>query len=203
MTRFRGLLIGAALFALGVLGGPFLGGVVAGFAAASDEQSRRSNAYELLSAFDERYPAPIILPSIDWPAAAADCGYDFEGVFGSAAPPLAEGPAWRPFTGYFDLLAAERREVRDRLASVRARQLFEHLNAFEMAFLTNCLRNALLPGPCGLRVRKVLEHRGLVDPWRWPSSGPRPNLTRQSTTLCTYLDGLAARRRRPLSTRAT
>ena len=115
MTRFRKLLIGAALFALGVLAGPLLVGAVAGFAASSDEQSRRSNASELLGAFDARYPAPMILPSIDWPAAASDCGYDFETVFGSRAPPLASGPAWTPFTGYYDLMAAERREVRDRL----------------------------------------------------------------------------------------
>jgi hypothetical protein len=202
MTWFRRLLIGAILFALGVLAGPFLVGVVAGFAASSDEPSRQSNAYELLSAFDERYPAPISLPYIDWQAAAGDCGHDFETVFGSATPPLTGGSAWTPFTGYFDLLAAERREVRERLESVRARQLAEHLKAFEIAFLTTCLRSALLPGACGVRVRTVLAHRDLVDPYRWPSRGPRPNLTRQRTTLCTYLDGLAARRRQPRSTRA-
>jgi len=200
--RFRGFLIGAALFALGVLASPYFVGVAAGLAASSDEPSRRSSASELLGAFDERYPAPMVLPSIDWPAAARDCGYEFETVFGSATPPLADSPAWTPFTGYFDLMAAERREVRERLASLRSRQLFEHLGPFELSFLGTCLRSALIPGPCGLRVRKVLEPRGLVDPYRWPSWGPRPNLTRQKSTLCTYLDGLAARRRQRLSTPA-
>lgn len=201
MAIARRLAAWALIFGLGLLLGPLLVAAIAGFAASSDDAARSGAAYRLLGAYDERYPQ-YSLASRDWQRAASDCGYDFERLFGGATPPLAEGREWTPFSGYFDLILWQGGEFRKEVERRRAAHLTRQLGSFELTFLNICLRETVFAGLCGRSVASALDQGGLSSPSSLPSGGPRFDQTRESTTLCRYLDGLAARQGQPLASPA-
>ena len=198
MAIARKFLAWTGIFVLGLLFGPLLVAAIAGLAASTDDDTRWRSAYQLLNAYDELYPE-YALPSLNWAGAASDCGYDFEQLFGSATPPSTEGRGSTPFTGYFDLILWESGEFREEVERRRAEHLARRFSGFELTFLNGCVRHSVFAYLCGRRVGKTLSTGRLDSRSSLPANGPRFNQTRQSTTLCRYLDGLAARQGQPLA----
>ena len=193
MRPFRWLLTVALIFAAGMALGPVLLAAADGLARPSDEQERRAQAWALLATFD----APddhLSMPYIDFDAPIRDCGYTREALFGSPTPPIVEGRAWTPYSGYLDLFAWQGQQRRRAVEAARANILYQDLRAFQLAFLDDCMRSTAFSGLCAGYVRQVLESGGGLSSNAMPSGAPRFDQRREERTICTYLDGLAARR---------
>ena len=78
----------------------------------------------------------------------------------------------------------------------------QQLSGFELTFLDSCIRLTMFAGLCGRRVGTALEQAALDSPAALPAAGPRFDQTRESATLCRYLDGIAARQGQPLASPA-
>ena len=198
MRRLRQLLIVVLIFAAGMVLGPVLLAAADGLARPSDAQERRAQAYALLKAFDDRDPQ-VSMASMDWDMFIRDCGYTTETLFGSPTPPLVEGQAWTPYSGYFDLFLWQGRQFGTAAEAARADVLFRSLSTFQLAFLGDCMRGTAFSGLCAGYVRQVLESGGGLSSNAMPRGAPRFDQRREERTICTYLDGLAARRGLPLA----
>lgn len=195
-------LFGGALL-LGVVVGPLALAALAALNAPRHGTERLTAAHRLLDAFDDRYPQEIRMASFTTSGFAGRCGYDEEQLFGQmpSFPRLEpESQDWIPYTGYFDLIMWHRDEFRKEVERRRTEHLSQHLGGFEIAFLDRCIRRTAFSSFCGDRVRRVLETGDLRSQSSLPSSGPRPDQRRRSKTICTYLDGVAARKSHSLAT---
>jgi hypothetical protein len=195
----RPILFAALAFCLGALLGPILVAAGTSLSAPSGASERAVAAHQLLRTFDEHFPQPIPQTSFVLDAVANDCGYDADRLF-EPADELAEGQDWTPRTGYFDLVMWLSEEFRRETERRRAHQLEQRMSAFEIAFYNKCMTQTALANLCGARVRQVLEEGHLVSRYSLPSSQPRLDQSRQMKTVCTYLAGLAARKRLPSQT---
>ncbi len=197
----RKIVILAGVFVSGTFLGSLALAALGALEAPDDEFSRRNHAYDVLDAFDARARAGVAMnSSMDFGGAVSDCGYDPDRLFGPELS-LAVGQAWTPYTGYFDLTIWQRNEFSQEVARRRAEHLSRHLGAFELVFLDRCIRSTLFAGQCALRVHRLLETGNLRSRNSMPASGPRFVQSRRDRTICTYLDGLAARKGLPLSAR--
>jgi hypothetical protein len=189
ILRTASILAGVLLF--GILVGPI---AFAGWAAArtsNDGDERLSAAYHLLEAFDERYSRGTRLASVDLGRVARDCGYDEEQLLGPF--PLQKSQGWTPHIGYFDLMMWLRDGFRQEVERRRAKHLSDHLNGSEIVFFDRCIRHTALAAWCGNNVGETLKAGDLSSQSSLPSSGPRPDESRRTRTICAYLDGVAAR----------
>jgi hypothetical protein len=193
MVVSRKLLIGSGAFLLGLVAGPILVAAVASLSARSDSFPHNRAAFHLLADFDDRYPAPLLMASRDFGLIARKCGYGDE-LFSDFS--LTEGQKWTPSTGYFDLMMWLEDEFRTETDRRRAEQLGQHFNSYSLAFLDRCLRQTALTPFCGEEVRLVLKEGNLLSRFSLPSPFDQP---RRTKTICTYLDGLAARNGQPLA----
>ena len=193
------LLVGGALL-LGAVVGPLALAAWAALTAPDDATARLTAARRLLDAFDDRHPQEIGMASFDSSGFARDCGYDEEQLFGQT-PSMLEGESqgWTPYTGYFDLIMWHHDEFRQEVGSRRTEHLSQRLNGLELVFLERCIRHTAFSFLCGGRVRRVLETGDLLSHSSLPPLGARPDQQRRSKTICTYLDGVVARKSLPLA----
>lgn len=197
MSLARKLLVWSSAFLLGLLVGPVVIAAIIGVTSQTSAFDRSRAAHQLLNAYDERYPPPIVMIDLDEAAVARDCGYD-ERVFGNDLS-LARGQKWTPYTGYFDMTIWLTDEFRDEVQRRRSDWLATHFSAFGLTFLDRCLRQTVLAPLCGWDVRHALERGNLLDRNSLPSPFDQP---RRTQSICTYLDGIAAQRGQPLARRS-
>ena len=165
-----------------------------GLMASHDDADRSMQAYRLLQAFREHHPdAPPHITQFD--GDIEDCGYRREQLFapGDRLPRDGGDERWTPYLGYWDLFIWRGRqwdrEVEGRLLHI----LRERTGAFSSEFLQTCMRHSLFASLCARRVGAILAAGG----WRGGGAAPdgqRLDQSVQNRTICTYLDGLAARR---------
>jgi len=199
-ARIRPVAACGALFALGAIFGPVILATARSLPASVDEDDRFAAAYRLIGAYDEHYPQ-LVMSSVDHDAAVFDCGYQPETLFGRDYRVLSRD--WTVYRGYFDLTLWRSRKFRLWLDERRAAYLRQQLSAFATVFLHDCIRSTLFASVCGRRVRLVLERGGHLSTHVVPSGVPEPNQSREDRTICTYLDGLAARNGQSLASRST
>ena len=211
MIRKIGLVIG--IFGLGVVLGPILLALVAGVFASSDDNSRWRQTYNLLQAYDE-YRPQLSMHGGDWEPDIADCGYRRDMVYDArdnlvAMEHRGTGPApyrdvsWTPYSGHFALHGWRTRQFESRVETLRTDFLRNRFGRFSAIFLARCVRHSVAATLCADRVGKALDEAGLLS----PNSGPTSRSgfldgNRESQVICTYLDGLAARRGHPLAERS-
>lgn len=188
----------AGMFGLGALLGPLAAIAIASLGTPDNERQIMAAALRLMTAFDDRYPAEPSLYSIEFDGDVTDCGYDVD-LVGQAEPFDPFGQTWTPYTGYFDLTHWRsddwRREAERRRVEFVARQL----SPFELTFLSRCIGETAFADLCGEKVRNLLDSGNRLRSDSMPADEPRYEQPRQNRTICTYLDGLAARRGQPLS----
>lgn len=203
MTQRR--LLGAALLIVAtIILTPLLYGVGKGLLAGTSEDERRSQAFALLTAYRDHWPPPVMMATLDTETAIRDCGYSSETLFVlDQSREDARAGRWTPRDGYMDIWFARSREWRRLLDELRIVRLSEGTSAFSSEFLRVCIRQSLFAPLCASQVGLILASADL-DPANgnaWPRNQPRPDQSRETRNICTYLDGIAARRGLPLAAR--
>jgi hypothetical protein len=193
--RIRRIAAILALVGLAVVLAPLVYGVGRGWQAGTDGEDRLEQAYALLEAYLAQSPPDASLPYINFDSAIAECGYERDRLFAADDGPT--NSAWTPYGGYWDMFLARSVARRDRAEGLRADLLRIRTTAFSSEFLRICLRQSLLAPLCARRVSAILEAGGMNGPG--PPPGPQIDESRRTRNICTYLDGIAARRGLPLA----
>lgn len=184
-----------------VLLGPLASAAIGALLAPAGNHS--SATFDLLKEFDER-DRSIVSASMDFEGAIRDCGYRSEDLFSEKDMADFPGPRgawpWSPYAGYFALTLLRSSNWHMRLDALRAEWLQKQTSSFSAVFLRECMRQTLFARICENHTRSLLGK------WASAHSGPADaaeNLTMpgENRTICTYLDGLAARQGKALATR--
>lgn len=192
MVWVRRVLVFALAFGLGVALGPLLSAVIAGLYPVKDKAVPLAGAMRLLDAYEARVPAASAPAGMSWSAAARRCGYDPKEVMDIEAPPGAE---WTPYLGYFDLRMWQGSEARADLRAEQAARLAAALTPFEQGFYRECLTSSAFAPLCQQKVAEAMAEARVEAAF---SAVPAQ---RSRETICHFLDGVVARRGRPLALR--
>jgi hypothetical protein len=187
-----------ALIGLIVLLAPLLFAVAKAAAAGNAVSDRGQQADALLEAYRAYDPPPLQMPLIDWEGDFIACGYRSETLLGADNRTLSGSETgWTPFDGFLDLFVWRHRHWQERVDGQRIDLLGARTSAFSSEFLRICMRQSLAAPLCAWRVRSILAAAHLDG----NDNAGRIDESRQSRTICTYLDGLAARKGQPLGVR--
>lgn len=184
----------AACAIVGAVVGPALYFAVANLGQGEEQWDRLFLAADLMQAYDT-YNAPQGLHRTMAPdSTEQSCGYDIHELAGRESNPriaLAPGKtsAWTPLSGYDDLVAMKDGQYNFMARFERGRALASH-SAFALRTLTDCIQSSALAPICSAYVRGTLSPKRYDRAWISP---PVIDQTRDDRTICTYLDGLAAR----------
>ena len=187
------------LILIGAILGPLAMVVAAGLAVKSDDISHNRAALALLDAYRARLEPLRLLLSIEIPPDGKECGYERSDLFDAKDDmPSTNATRWSPYRGYDALYQWKNRQADERyLANVRE-YLIQNTSPFSAGFLAACMRQTMFARPCAAYVHDLIEGRG------WFGALPSPpgrifDAPVAEGALCTYLDGLAARNRHPMS----
>jgi hypothetical protein len=194
MVWLRRLAVFALAFGLGVVLGPLLSAVIAGLYPVQDKAVPLAGAMRLLDAYEARVPAVAVPAGLSWSAAARRCGYDPAEVMDIEVP---AGTEWTPYIGYFDLRMWQGSEARADMRAGQAARLAAALTPFQQGFYRECLGGSVFAGLCRQRVAEAMASRSAQAQAAFSVA---PGL-RSRETICHFLDGVVARRGRPLALR--
>lgn len=186
-----------AIFAAGAVLGPVM---IAGIAALDDEKAsmppQQDQAALLIRSYQANLPSLILFRSIFHEPHPEQCGYDETKLFpdGSIAIIDArESGRLSPIEGYMaiNIWAAEQQNE-NYLYAITERIRKEH-SPFEMEFLRRCIQSTIFSGICMKHVSQMGDRvkRFPDDP---RDAGYFPGSGYEEEVICTYLDGVAARR---------
>jgi hypothetical protein len=193
MQMVRKSVVLGGLLLIGFLIGPLLLAVVSSLKPFTPSDTNLNVAYRLLDAYDYYHPEPVPMFSMNSDGTINDCGYDRNSVF-AQADDLNDGSSWTPYNGYFDLTLWVSDEFYREIKRQRADQLSKDLSSYELRFLDHCIRETGFASICARNVRGILAASGLSSSFSLSSAKPRPDQRRRFNSICTYLDGLVARR---------
>lgn len=193
------LAAGAAASITAIVVGPLLFAVWQGLAASSDEMAHSRDAKRLVSAYRDRLPSMVLLLTIAMPLDGEECGYSRETLFDAKDDVISYfGTPWTPYAGYDALLGWKNRQSDADYIDVMAEYLSRRTSPFSAAFLRQCMSGTVFGHWCEQHVRSLINGEG-------STIGAPPERIFQSPlrerTICTYLDGLAARNGKPLAKR--
>jgi len=152
-----------------------------------DDQARAHARYvtaeRLLDLYDARNPPPPVMYQVELDY----CGYE----------PLPDDETSKglDYLWVAGLLTDNKFQRRLRIERFTAT-----LGDFGFVFLGNCISGTVLAHRCELYVRQVLERNGIRYARDMPTTSPDKHEARiRHAVTCRYLDGVAARARRPLA----
>lgn len=185
-----------------VLAGAILGPVA--FAAASaawvakedrSPMNRRNEAELLVNAYRSRLPVRIFFLTVMQPENGKECGYNPEQIFPNAFDELAEGQRGKRYTDYvgYWVLDHWRDETQgEEWLTAVTQELDDDLSDFEAGFLRRCIEATIFSPMCMSRVAAYGDRVQRFDHKR-PAS-PMRGFGIEDQIVCTYVDGVAARR---------
>jgi len=197
---------GAALLAIGAVIGPILSALWAATLASppppGSERVEGTPAWNLLEAYRAQLPPVHLLLTIALPPDGEECRYERSAVFEHKDDVLevygTPQDRWSAYKGYDALNRWKNERIDARYLERVARHIALNSSAFSATFLANCIRNTVLRSLCVRYTEDLLRER----PW-FGKATPMPprsfDAPVEAATLCTYLDGLAARRGQKLS----
>ncbi len=195
----RRVVAAIGLIAAGAVLGPLALTLAAALSAKSDDISKGQATVALLHSYRSRLEPFRLLLSIPLPPDGEECGYKRSDLFEEGDDILAlPTKAWSPYRGYDALYHWKN----DRADEIYLNEVLEYLNRntspFSATFLAECMRQTVFASACARYVHDLIEGRTWFG--RLPAP-PKRSFTApvEEAALCTYLDGLAARNRRPLS----
>ena len=185
-----------------VLAGAILGPVV--FAAASaalvakqdgSPLHRRNEADLLIDAYRSRLPVGIMFMTVMLPEDGKECGYKPEQVFPNAFDELEIGARQKRYTDYLGYWVLDhwRNKTQDEeWLSAVAQEIDNDFSDFEAGFLRRCIQATVFSPLCMNRVAPYGDRVERFDHKR-PAS-PMRGFGIEDQIVCTYVDGVAARR---------
>ncbi|MDJ0644155.1 MAG: hypothetical protein QNJ15_15185 [Erythrobacter sp.] len=199
----RTLLVGTLLI-IGTVFGPLLiavGGAAIVANQGEHDLERSNEAWALVEAYgNELRPGRLYLTIIP-PPDGEECGYDPSVLFPAGWDDIAKSHDERSFTDYvgYYVLDHWRSETRDaEYLSAIAQRIDDDLSDFEIAFLRRCISSTLFSSVCMERISGFNDGVERYDHDR--KASPLLGWGIEDEIVCTYADGVAARRGIPLKT---
>ena len=196
-----------AVLTVALLFGAVFGPVIIALVAAAIEPETDSYGFpiessKLIDAYQDRLPPRRIFLTIMPPDDGAECGYDPEIVFPDGMERMFEARQkgfYADYQGYYalDRWRGENRD-RDWIEAI-ASKLGEQMSPFQAGFLRRCIESTLFADLC----MKEVERFGdavprFSDDWR----GHTLVGGYEDRVVCTFVDGVAARKGITLADRA-
>lgn len=195
----------AACFAIGALAGPVLiaGGLSLVPSNSIDSPVDAVKAYEaerLINAYRARLPRGILFSSIVPPPYGKECGYDSKMLLPDTLGALAQNPQdrrWTDITGYYALNDWRSRSRDEAWISDITRQIADDMPLPRIKFLRMCIEATVFSRAC---MAEVAQYGDRVERFKKGRKNPGSIASGQEDrVVCTYVDGVAARRGLPLS----
>ena len=192
------------LLAMGATLGPVLIAAIA--ARVNQEQpfgfGEMREAERLVAAYRQRLPRHLLFLTIFGPDNGAECGYDPSEVFPDEIDQLTDSVRKQKFNDYAGYYALDQWRNRSRdeewIAAIRDK-IDEQMSRFEVGFLRRCIEATIFSPICMKRVSEFGDSEEI----------PRFDHNRLTRTImgegiedqivCTYVDGVAARKKLTLS----
>jgi len=205
MARLRRIAIAIALILSGALFGPFLYFAAVHLIEDRDQLDAPIEAERLMVSIDRQFwaSAPRFMATMLPDETGSSCGYSARAMMpgDDGNPRIVLRPGlndrWTPGTGYEDLKLwkMDQRHTVDLFA--RSKPLATRLSIYSMRVLSDCIDHTALASACAAYARSRIPG-GYVPPLE---TRPEVDTTRENLTICTYLDGIAARAGKPLGVR--
>lgn len=206
---------GVALIALGVVVGPLAmtAGVSAWSARKADPGDepgglQRREVADMVAVYltqQQVRQRGMILHQIVPPGDGAECGYDPDTVFPGGIDALGKiqkDKSYVDYAGYFWLNRARVQTAGDAIHAAIVERLATGMSRFEAEFLRRCMGSALYGDLCFAEVdRRFLDAYGALDYQKARVNSDYLLFGHEREAICTFVDGVAARRGIPLAKR--
>lgn len=200
--RLRATGYAALLLTMGAVLGPMAVAVIsASFPEKRDANGWPIEAMKLVEVFQSR-PNPRtfrLMLTMEMPPNGQECGYRDDKIFGQGyVEKWAEAirnPAYTPYEGYNIILHWKSQGAAENYKENMAMWIDDHIPTLEIAFLRRCIEYTVLSGFCYDRVASrvaTIEFSKIADT-------SRGDVVHANEILCTFIDGIAARKGLPLA----
>lgn len=204
MKRLLRLSAMAAVSAgVGAIFGPLLFAVIgAAIAPAKGLAGQPIEAGKLVDAYRDKLPPLQLFLTVEMPQDGMECGYDPEKVFPdgfSAMMKARQTNSYADYEGYYALDQwRNNNQDEDWIEEIKA-EVAKEMSPFEAGFLRRCIQSTVFSNLC----MKEVESFGDTVP-RFNSKREHYLIAAgdEDRVVCTFVDGVAARRGIPLSKRA-
>ncbi|MCB2082635.1 MAG: hypothetical protein KDD90_01075 [Sphingomonadaceae bacterium] len=192
----------ASLLAMGGIVGPVAFAAVASALTATEPHydSFDENEYSrLVEAYRARLPGLRLFMTIIPPEDGKECGYDPQALFPDQDNQVLDSTDKRSFTDYVGYLAMDRwrnNSRDDEYIAAITDNISERMSEFEAGFLRRCIEATVFSSACMSRVEAFGNTAERFDHNREPF--PIIGWGIEDEIVCTYADGVAARRSIPL-----
>ncbi len=197
----KALFVGV-LLTIGTVFGPLLiavGGAAIVANQGDHDLERTNEAWALVEAYGDKLRPGLLFLTVTPPPDGEECGYDPGILFPDRSNDIAKSVDERKFNDYvgYYVLDHWRNETRDaEYLSAIAQRIDEDMNDFEIAFLRRCISSTLFSSICMEQISGFDEKVERYDHER--SAYPIVGWGIEDEIVCTYADGVAARRGIPL-----
>ena len=182
---------------LSLVAGTALGPVViaAGAAAMTTEDSGmlEDEAAKLVDAYRDQLPVHVLFLSITPPPDGEECGYDPETIFPDF---YRHGRADTDYLGYDALHQWRINRIDEAWIDAITTSIRDRMSPFQIGFLRSCIETTLFADRCAREV----ERFGDTVP-RYFHLRVAEGVGFENRVVCSFVDGIAARRRVPLVSR--
>lgn len=197
-------IIGAALLIAGAVLGPVVFAAIGAalFAYQNHDTIEAANETALLiEAYQQQLPIGRLFLTILPPEDGGECGYDPEELFPDASDEFEHSMQERRFSyyaGYYALDRWRNKSRDDEYITAIAANIEAQTSVFEVGFLRRCITSTLFRPICMEKVSGFSSGVDRFDHSREPF--PALGWGIEDEIVCTYADGVAARRGIPLMT---
>ena len=193
----KSLIVASLLMAGAVLGPVMIAAGGAAIAANSVDSPmyKRNEADLLVRAYRERLRVGYLFMSVIMPENGKECGYDPDIIFPESSEQLATSARERKYTeyaGYWVLDRWRNQTADDEWLGAVTQKIDDDMSDFEAGFLRRCIEATLFSSACMKRVEPYGDRVVRFEHNRpaWPPRG----FGIEDQIVCTYVDGIAARR---------
>lgn len=162
----------------------------------------RSEVNRLVEAYRQRLPPNHLFLSLALPEDGKECGYDSTDVFPNAWDEIGESIRSQTFNDYAGYYALDRWRNTSRdeewISAITA-SIAEETSEFEASFLRRCIEATLFSDICIQRVAEFGDSNRIPRFDHDRPISPPQGIGVEDEIVCTYVDGVAARRNLPLA----
>ncbi len=191
---------------LGAIIGPIVAAAVLAVAAPSEVYGRNNEAAKLVEVYRSRLRPFLLFLTIARPENGSECGYNSETIFPRglyAFKDMRKTGQYNDYVGYYALHTWSGNSSDDRWIANMTIALDERLSSFEAGFLRRCIESTVASTMCMSRVERLgrsvprSELEGMDYPLPYGQGWGF-----EDRVICSFVDGVAARKGLPLSRRA-
>jgi hypothetical protein len=188
-----------ASLTIGTIFGPLVvAAAAAAIAPATGRNGEVIEATKLVEAYQNRLEPGLLFLTLVAPDDGAECGYDPDTVFPGGIEALAGNGSYTDYLGYFALYRWRNANKDDAWIRSITASIGQRMTPYEAGFLRRCIEGTLFADLCMAEVREIGETVPRFD--RKQKTGLLAE-GHEDRVVCTFVDGVAARKGIRLSRR--